>query len=47
MCNFNEEEEEEEEAKKEDVSPIKPSHSSSSKDSDARLLMQFCVVMFV
>ncbi|RID49060.1 hypothetical protein BRARA_I05525 [Brassica rapa] len=35
MCNFNEEEEEEEEAKKEDVSPIKPSHSSSSKDSDA------------
>ncbi|CAG7867621.1 unnamed protein product, partial [Brassica rapa] len=30
MCNFNEEE-----AKKEDVSPIKPSHSSSSKDSDA------------
>ncbi|KAF2590339.1 hypothetical protein F2Q70_00042161 [Brassica cretica] len=36
MCNFNEDaEEEEEEAKKEDVSPIKPSHSSSSKYSDA------------
>nr|VDC64545.1 unnamed protein product [Brassica rapa] len=40
MCNFNEEE-----AKKEDVSPIKPSHSSSSKDSDARLLMQLLLLV--